>query len=134
MKKLSIWMSAAGAILSISNIKATYSTMTTTHVIYYLLMSIGYVCLMIYEIADKRDRERERVLNNAKVLNLQPGDKIIFKFNARAIRKSDIEKCMAILNNTFKGHEILAVSNGMEVTTAREDRGKNEDTTAEAKG
>lgn len=134
MKKLNIWISAAAAILSINNVKTAYNTASRMQVIYYLLMSIGFICLLIYEIADKRDREKESILNNAKVIHLQPGDKIIFKFNAGAINKKELEQCKKILKSTFKGHEILAVSEGMEVTTAREDREENEDTTAETKG
>lgn len=133
MKKLSIWMSLSGAVMALTEMKDAMQNLTQLHIIFYALLAAGYIGLLVFEILDSEERTKEKILNDAKVLNLQPDDKIVFRFNARAIRKKDIEKCIKVLNDTFKGHEILAVADSMNISTAREGREKNETAETEAK-
>ncbi len=133
MKKLSVWMSLSGAVMALTGMKDAIQSLTQLHVIFYALLTAGYISLLVFEILDSEERTKEKILNDAKVLNLKPGDKIIFKFDKERTRKKDIEKASELLDEVFAGHDILAISSEVDLKqqhTREGTKDNEEDTTA----
>ena len=133
MKKLSVWMSLSGAVMALTGMKDAIQSLTQLHVIFYALLTAGYISLLVFEILDSEERTKEKILNDVKVLNLKPGDKIIFKFDKERTRKKDIEKASELLDEVFAGHDILAISSEVDLKqqhTREGTKDNEEDTTA----
>lgn len=133
MKKLSVWMSLSGAVMALTGMKDAIQSLTQLHVIFYALLTAGYISLLVFEILDSEERTKEKILNDVKVLNLKSGDKIIFKFDKERTRKKDIEKASELLDEVFAGHDILAISSEVDLKqqhTREGTKDNEEDTTA----
>lgn len=132
MKKNIIMLLIGMILLGVKARKELLTSASLSDIIYYITMAVVFLLITINEILKGKECEKEKILSKVEIVNLEKGDKVLFKFD-KNITNRDMEKYKKVLLSVFNGCDILAVSEGLEIQKATGKGSKDDERNADTK-